>query len=485
MPQPTTEPHVAVIFGATGDLMKRKLLPAMYRMITETDVGEDTFVVGVARHALTNAEFRHMAEEALAEAGHRGPAIESWCQERMFYQPVAGNPDDYRDLAARIEAVETEHSLAGHRAFYLALPPPVVPGVVDRLSEAGLNRSRGWTRAVFEKPFGRDLASARKLNERIHQHFDESQVYRIDHYLGKETVQNLHTFRFANPIFETTWNRDRIQAVEITVAEDLGVGTRAGYYDHAGALRDMVQSHLTQLMTLVAMEPPSDFSADSIRNEKVQVLESIPGIDPAALVYGQYTAGMVNGEPVAGYRDEPGVGTGSNTATFAGLRIEIPNYRWAGVPFFLRTGKRLPRRTTQIALTYKQAPVCVFHGFADNCPLSPNVILLTLQPNEGFEVRFELKAPGDPPRVVSKPLYFDYEAEFDLIPDAYQTLLYDVMIGDQTLFVRADEVEESWRLYTPLLQQEIEVHPYPAGTWGPADTNRDLALWTDEWTMRG
>jgi glucose-6-phosphate 1-dehydrogenase len=348
----------------------------------------------------------------------------------------------------------------------------------------GLNRSPGWTRVVFEKPFGRDLESAQELNRLIHQRFDESQVYRIDHYLGKETVQNVYTFRFANPIFESTWNRDRIQAVEITVAEDLGVGTRAGYYDHAGALRDMVQSHLTQLLTLVAMEPPSDFSSDSIRDAKVQVLRSISGVDPAHIVYGQYAEGTVDGVPVAGYLDEPGVQPDSKTATFAGLRIDIPNYRWAGVPFFLRTGKRLPRRTTQVALTYKQAPICVFHGIADDCPLSPNVIVLTLQPDEGFEVRFELKAPGDPPRVVSKPLHFDYEAEFEIIPDAYQTLLYDVMIGDQTLFVRSDEVEESWRIYSPLLEQDIEAHPYPAGTWGPAETIRDLALWTDEWTMR-
>ena len=478
------DPHLFVIIGATGDLTRRKLLPALYRVITENGVGDRILLLGVAREPLSDEAFRKMAVEALRVAGYEGLEVRRWCEQSMHYQRLAEGVEGMSAVAARIETLEEETGIAGNRAFHLALPPRVVPDMIALLSAVGLNRSSGWTRIILEKPFGRDLESARDLNLRAHTHFEESQVYRIDHYLGKETVQNLLTFRFANPIFETTWNRDRIQAVEITVAEDLGVGTRAGYYDNAGVVRDMVQSHLTQLLTLVAMEAPSDFSADSIRNEKVQVLESIGTIDPRHVVYGQYTAGTLNGETTLGYRDEPGVASGSTTATFAGVRIEISNYRWQGVPFFLRTGKRLPRRTTQVALTYKPAPVCVFHGVPDDCPLNPNVILLTLQPNEGFEVRFELKAPGDPPRIVSKPLYFDYKAEFDVIPDAYQTLLFDVMTGDQTLLVRSDEVEESWRLYTPLLGSDIAVHPYPAGTWGPAATNRALALWTDEWTMR-
>ena len=478
------EPQLFVIFGATGDLMTRKLLPALYRVITENNVADKITILGVARHQITEDEFRTMAEDALIAAGHTGDEIASFCRHRMFYQPV-GDVEDFGRLEEAIAAIEAHSDGPRNRAFYLALPPRAVSGVVDRIGAAGLNKSTGWTRAVFEKPFGRDLESARALNVKIHKHFDESQVYRIDHYLGKETVQNLYTFRFANPLFESTWNRDRIQAVEITVAEDLGVGTRAGYYDNAGAVRDMMQSHMTQLLTLVAMEAPSSFNASSIRNQKVHVLESISGVDPAHTVYGQYGAGVIDGENVPGYLDEPGVSPDSKTPTFVGLQLHIPSYRWSGVPFFLRTGKRLPRRTTQVAITYKQAPVCVFHGVADDCPLSPNVILLTLQPNEGFEVRFELKAPGDPPRVLSKPMYFDYEAEFDVIPDAYQTLLHDVMVGDQTLFVRSDEVEESWRIWTPLLNTDLKLHPYAAGTWGPAETNKDLALWTDEWTMRG
>jgi len=465
--------------------MKRKLLPALYRVIAENGSGDAVHILGVARHPITEEDFREQARAALHEAGHAGSEIADWCTGRMFYEPVAGDPGDFHRLRDRIEQIEELRGLPQNRAFYHALPPGAVPHVIEGLGSAGLNRSEGWTRVVFEKPFGRDLESAKALNAKIHEQFDEDQIYRIDHYLGKETVQNLYTFRFANPIFESTWNRDRVEAVEITVAEDLGVGTRAGYYDHAGALRDMVQSHLTQLLTLVAMDAPSSFNATSIRNQKVHVLESISGVDLEHVVLGQYTAGVINKSMVPGYLDEPGVAEGSTTPTFAGLRLQIPSYRWSGVPFFLRTGKRLPRRTTQVALTYKQAPVCVFHGVADDCPLSPNVIVVTLQPDEGFEVRFELKAPGEPPRVLSKPLYFDYEAEFDVIPDAYQTLLFDVMIGDQTLFVRGDEVEESWRIYNPLLESNLEIHPYAAGTWGPAETNQDLALWNNEWTMRG
>ena len=475
--------HLFVIFGATGDLARRKLLPSLFRVITENGVADRIHLLGAARHQLSDDEFRTMAEEALSAAGHSGSEVRAWCAQRMFYESLEGS-DDFTRLAERIGSIESEHALPGNRAFYLALPPRVLPSVVERLGAAGLNESPGWTRIVIEKPFGRDLTSAKSLNTLLHDYFAEDQVYRIDHYLGKETVQNLLTFRFANPIFETTWNRDRIEAVEITVAEDLGVGTRAGYYDHAGVVRDMVQSHLTQLLTLVAMEPPSHFGADAIRDEKVQVLRSIQQVDPAHVVYGQYTAGSIGGRPLPGYLEEANVRPDSNIPTFAALRIDISNYRWAGVPFFLRTGKRLPRQTTQVALTYKRAPVCLFHGMADDCPMQPNVILLTLQPDEGFEVQFELKAPGDPPRVVSRPLHFDYEAEFDVIPDAYQTLLLDVITGDQTLFVRADEVEQAWRLYTPLLAEDIPLHPYPAGTWGPAQTNHDLALWNDEWTMR-
>jgi glucose-6-phosphate 1-dehydrogenase len=483
--QEQADRHLFVIFGATGDLTKRKLLPALYRVATENGVADRMVILGVAATEMSDDDFRSIAATSLHDAGIDDTESDAWCSHRVFYESITRDARNFDALASRVRQIERDMDLPGNRAFYLALPPGAVPGVIENLGASKLHHSsRGWTRVVIEKPFGHDLSSARELNYLIHRHFDEDQVYRIDHYLGKETVQNLLAFRFANPIFETTWNRDRLEAVEITVAEDLGVGSRAGYYDSAGALRDMVQNHLTQLMTLVAMEAPSGFNADAIRNEKVQVLESIKGIDPASVVYGQYTAGTINDEDVPGYLDEEGVAADSTTPTFVGAKLAIDSWRWQGVPFYLRTGKRLPMQTTQIAVTYKPAPVCLFHGTADDCAISPNIIVLTLQPDEGFEIRFELKAPGVED-VISKPMSFDYEEEFESIPDAYQTLLYDVMTGDQTLFVRADEVESSWALWAPILDREHVLHPYAAGTWGPAATNKMLALWTDEWTMRG
>ncbi len=476
--------HLFVVFGATGDLTSRKLLPSLYRIVTENGVAQRVTILGVSSQEIDDDAFRAIARQALEDAGFRDIDSDAWCEDRIFFHRVPRDADDFGSLAQRIRQIEHDLDLPGNRAFYLALPPVAFPEVIENLGRSGLNESPGWCRLVIEKPFGHDLASAQELNYLVHRHFEESQVYRIDHYLGKETVQNLLTFRFANPIFENTWNRDRLEAVEITVAEDLGVGTRAGYYDQAGVLRDMLQNHLTQLMTLVAMEAPSGFNADAIRNEKVQVLESIMRIDPQFVVYGQYTAGEMHGESVVGYQDEQGVADGSTTPTFVGVKVDIHSWRWQGVPFFLRTGKRLPERTTQIALTYKPAPVCLFHGVDDTCSTGPNVIVLTLQPDEGFELRFEVKTPGEE-GVLTKAMYFDYEEEFDRIPDAYQTLLFDVMTGDQTLFVRGDEVEASWRLWTPILElDDHPVHPYPAGTWGPAATNEELSLWTDEWTMR-
>jgi glucose-6-phosphate 1-dehydrogenase len=475
--------HLFVIFGATGDLTRRKLLPSLYRVINENGVADRAVILGVSSKEMTDHEFREIARTSLSDAGLEDTAADHWCDSRIFHQSVPRDAATYDALASRITEIERSLEMPGNRAFYLALPPGSFPGVIQRLGAAGLNTSPGWTRLVIEKPFGHDLESARELNQVVHQDYEESQVYRIDHYLGKETVQNLLTFRFANPIFETTWNRDRLEAVEITVAEDLGVGGRAGYYESAGVLRDMVQNHLTQLMTLIAMEAPSGFGANAIRNEKVQVLESIHGIDPGHVVFGQYAAGTVGGSEVPGYLEEDGVSPDSTTPTFVGMKVAIDTWRWQGVPFYLRTGKRLPRQTTQIAITYKPAPVCLFHGVNDECAIQPNVIVLTLQPNEGFEVRFEVKTPGNL-GVVSKPMHFDYEAEFAAVPDAYQTLIFDVIRGDQTLFVRSDEVEASWRLYTPLLDHDLPMHPYAAGTWGPAATNETLRLWTDEWTMR-
>jgi len=327
---------------------------------------------------------------------------------------------------------------------------------------------------VIEKPFGRDLDSARDLNEIVHAYFAESQVYRIDHYLGKETVQNLLVFRFANALFENSWNRDRVKHIQITVAEDLGIGTRAGYYETAGALRDMVQNHLTQVFTLIAMEPPVSFEAQAIRDEKVKVLRSITKIDPDAVVFGRYTAGELDGEQVAGYHDEAGVTADSTTETFVALRLDVDNWRWQGVPFYLRTGKRLPRRLTQIVVTFREPPV-YFFADSGSGQVHSNMLVITLQPDEGFQLFFDVKAPEDQLRLETRPFHFSYREAFGELPGAYETLIFDVLTGDQTLFVRGDEVEESWRLFTPLLGSHLELQPYEAGTWGPEASDR-LAL---------
>jgi glucose-6-phosphate 1-dehydrogenase len=381
---------------------------------------------------------------------------------------VAGG---YEDLAARVASLEDEYGLRGNRVFYMALPPQVLPDAVEGLGEAGLNRSAGWVRLVIEKPFGRDLESARDLNGLVHRYFAEEQVFRIDHYLGKETVQNLLVFRFANALFESSWNRDRIKHVQITVAEDLGVGTRAGYYDRSGALRDMVQSHLAQVFTLIAMEPPAAFEARAIRDEKVKVLQSIIEVARESVVFGRYTAGDIDGREVPGYHQEDGVEADSMTETFVGLRLDVDNWRWQGIPFYLRTGKRLARRLTQIVVTFREPPVCFF-DHKGSCEVHSNVLVITLQPDEGFQLLFDVKAPEDQLRLETRPFRFSYREAFGELPSAYETLIFDVLTGDQTLFVRGDEVEESWRLFTPLLDAGIEVHPYEAGTWGPEDADR-------------
>ncbi|MEA3510955.1 MAG: glucose-6-phosphate dehydrogenase, partial [Actinomycetota bacterium] len=319
----------------------------------------------------------------------------------------------------------------------------------------------------------------------VDEFFDESQVYRIDHYLGKETVQNLLSFRFANPMFESVWNRDRVESIEITVAEDLGVGPRAAYYESAGALRDMVQNHLTQVLALIAMEPPISFDADQIRTEKVKVIEAIAPIQRDNVVYGQYDAGEIDGAAVPGYREEEDVAPDSRTPTFAGLKLEIDTWRWTGVPFYLRTGKRLPKRLTQIAVTFQQPPHCIFHGRRDSCVVNSNVLLITLQPDEGFTLSFNVKAPGGTFALDSQVLSFSHDDVYGRLPDAYQTLILDIIEGDQTLFVRSDEVDASWRLYDPLLGYDPEPHRYAAGTWGPAVLDKTLALGGEAWTGDG
>jgi glucose-6-phosphate 1-dehydrogenase len=467
MPRHAAEPCVFVIFGATGDLARRKILPALYTLHNQKKT-PGCIILGVTRTAeIDDAKFRAMAVEALTAEGCPEDDVKRWTDATLFYQPINnGTPDDFRALAGRIGELEQSHQVPGNRAFYIALPPAAFADTIAGLAAAGLCRSSGWTRLVVEKPFGRDLQSAQQLNAIVHEGFLESQVYRIDHYLGKETVQNLLVFRFANAFFESLWNRSHVQSVQITVAEELGVEQRAGYYEQAGALRDMIQSHLTQLVSLVAMEVPADMDADAIRFEKVKAVRSIASIDPDEIVFGQYAPGDIDGKPVSGYRDEPGVAGDSSTETFVALRLEVDTWRWQGVPFYVRTGKRLPRRLTEIVLNMRQPPVSLFEPF-DACRLSSNTLVLRVQPDEGFVLTFDVKAPGDPFRLATEPLHFNYHEAFGTIPEAYQTLLLDVIEGDQTLFVHADEVEASWRLYTPVLESSRPVFPYAAGTWGP------------------
>ncbi len=472
------EKHLFVIFGATGDLTARKLLPSLYEMISQQGMGERCRILGVATSQITEEQFRSRARAALAGAGPKNGDVAAWCERAVHYQCIQSG---YEALAQRIAALEAEHQMPGNRVFYLALPPSAFPVAIEGLGEANLGRSAGWTRLVIEKPFGRDLPSAVRLNSLLHRHFHEGQVYRIDHYLGKETVHNLLVFRFANALFESSWNRERVKNVQITVAEDLGLEDRAGYYEQAGAVRDMMQSHLTQVFTLIAMEPPASFAADAIRDEKVKVLRSITHIDPREVVFGRYTAGRVGGVEVPGYLDEEGVADDSTTETLVALRLNVDNWRWKHVPFHLRTGKRMTRRLTEIAVTFHEPPVCLF---GEGCTVHSNVLVIALQPDEGFQLFIDVKAPEDEMKLETIPLDFRYRERYGPLPEAYTTLLYDILTGDQTLFVRADEVEESWRLYTPLLETRPEIQPYEAGTWGPELADRLPGRSGDFWIVR-
>jgi len=477
-----TAPATIVVLGGTGDLMHRKLLPALFRLAEQGLLHERTHIVGAARAKDQDDQgFRTWAREALRDAGLDAARSTRWCEECVHYQTVgAGQPDDYRALASRLEALEKAAGLPANRVLYLALPPQAFPGTITGLGQAGLNHSAGWTRLVIEKPFGRDLATGRDLNQLVHGYFDESQVYRIDHYLGKETVQNLLVFRFSNPIFETLWNRDRVESVQITVAEHVGIEGRAGYYEQAGVLRDMIQNHLTQLLTLVAMEVPSAFEADAIRNEKVKVLRALAPIVHERVAWGQYVAGLIDGQAVPGYRQEPGVAPDSETETFVAMRLEISNWRWHGVPFYLRAGKRLARRMTQIVVTFRRPPVSVFRTYGIES-IHRNVLVITIQPDEGFELGFEVKAPGQGIALQTQRLQFRYAESFSPLPEAYETLLMDVLNGDQTLFVRADEVEAAWSFYAPVLEQPPPVEFYAAGTWGPPAAARLLQQDGQRW----
>ncbi len=488
------EPCLFVIIGVTGDLTHRKLMPALIHLRANDSFSDQVCILGCARGSgFDDQKFRDFAnsvfDEMLKTKDRNGikpeqeGKIRDWLKKAFFYEPIdQGGTQDYKDLLSKIEKIEKEGNLPGDRIYYLALPPQVFAPTIEALGESGLNKSPGWTRIVIEKPFGHDLTSAQELNKLVHKYYDESQVYRIDHYLGKETVQNLLAFRFGNAMFESLWNRDRIEHVEITAAETIGVEKRADYYEKAGAIRDMVQNHITQLVALTAMEVPGAFDAQAIRYEKIKVLRSIAPISPDDVVFGQYAAGEEDGKQVQGYREEPGVAPQSQTETFAALRLRINNWRWQGVPFFLRTGKRLKKHTTQIAITFRCPPVTLFQDMAD-CRMQPNTLVIKIQPEEGFDLSFEVKIPGDEIRLQQHHMRFDYEEAFGEPPDGYQTLLLDVVQGDQTLFLHADEVEASWKVYTPLFAYQFRPHPYPAGSWGPEESETLLQKHGAEWNI--
>ena len=470
------DPHLFVIFGGTGDLAERKLLPSLFRLISDEAAGDRCVVLGVSRQDVGDAAYRDWARAALVDSGIGQEAVQRWAETNLHHQALDGSAAGFESLRKRIEEIEAEHGLPGNRVFYLAIPPGAFAPTIEGLGGSGLNRSAGWARVVVEKPFGTDLESARALNELLLSQFEEGQIYRIDHYLGKATVQNLLTFRFTNPMFESLWNRDRVSRVEITVAEDLGIGGRAGYYERAGVVRDMVQNHLTQLLALVAMEPPNVFDADRIRDEKVKVVTAVAPIDTADVVYGRYEAGTHDGEEVPGYLDEAGVSPDSTTPTFVGIRLFVDTWRWQGIPFLLRTGKRLPQRSTHITVTFREPALCVFHGRRDDCVHEPDVLLIILEPDEGFSLRFNVKSPAEDTTIDTQSLHFRYSDVYGNLPDAYQTLILDILEGDQTLFVRADEVEASWRLYDPLLEMTPKLVAYAAGTWGTPEMDQGVPL---------
>ena len=498
--KPVPEPFTLVIFGASGDLANRKLLPAVFGLFADGLLPREFDIVGYARTPKTDEEFRAETREAVL----RSPRAKSLTDEawagfagRLHY--ISGQYDDaasFRLLASRLDALAAGQKRPSNCLFYLATPPNVCVPIVDCLAAAGLARAGGrappWSRIVIEKPFGRDLASARDLNAGLLRSFAEHQVFRIDHYLGKETVQNILVLRFANSIFEPIWNQKYVDHVQITVAETVGVEGRGSYYEQAGALKDIVQNHMMHLVCLVAMEPPLSLDADAVRDEKVKVLRALRPIPPQCLPEGvvraQYASGKVGGRTVPGYREEPDVAPDSAVETFVAMKTFIDNWRWAGVPFYLRTGKRMPVRVTEIAVHFKAIPRVLF-GAPPRGPLPPNVLAMRIQPNEGISMRFEVKAPGHAMHIHPFQMDFGYVEAFRREPpEAYERLILDAALGDSTLFTRGDEVEAAWAFLEPVFtgcrQAPVRDLPaYAAGSWGPKEADDLLAADGREWTI--
>jgi glucose-6-phosphate 1-dehydrogenase len=474
-------PTTLVIFGATGDLCRRKLLPALYNLAHEGALPERFNMIGVSRRDQSDDEFRNQARESIQQFSRRTPDAQVLEEllGRMGYLDVPfDDTPGYEKIGARMDELDEEAGQPLNRVYYLSTAPEFFPVITEAIRANGLHRSdQVDVRAVIEKPFGTDLASARKLQDVVHDAFRERQVFRIDHYLGKETVQNVMAFRFANYMFEPVWNRNYIDHIQITAAEDIGIGTRAGYYDSAGALRDLVQNHMLQLLSLVCMEPPASFEANKVRDEKVKVLQAIEPPTPEQVaemtVRARYTSGMANGEEARGYVEEEGVPADSHTETYAALLLEVHNWRWAGVPIVLRTGKRLARKVTEIAVQLKPVPHLAFAS-KGSVGVQPNQLILTVQPNEGVSLLLEAKIPGPTMRIRPVNMEFLYGTSFmSQSPEAYERLILDAMRGDATLFTRNDEVDAQWSIIDPILQAWHAGSPplveYEAGTPGPVE----------------
>jgi len=481
-----------IIFGATGDLTKRKLIPALFEMYSEQMLPEKFNILGVTRGDMSDKDFRRRMKEANEEFGKRKSNSDSWeeFENHLHCCPIDYDErNSFENLKKTIESAESKYELPHNRLFYLSVPPSAYLPIVKQLGAVNLNippEENTWVRIIIEKPIGYDLESAKELNDEIGEYFTEDQVFRIDHFLGKETVQNLLAFRFANGIFEPIWNRNYIDHVQITAAETVGVEGRGGYYENSGALRDMIQNHLLQVFAHIAMEAPARFDADTFRDEKVKVFDSVKPISTDEVdniaVRAQYSRGTLNGKEVPGYKEEDGVDKNSLTESYAALKLYVDNWRWAGVPFYLRTGKRMATQVSEVMLVFKQAPHQIFQSFGniDGEELDANILAIRLQPDEGMSLRFGAKVPGQGMKIKPVTMEFDYETAFKAkLGDAYERLLLDAMQGDAALFARRDGVEASWRIIMPVLEawnnsNEKKLPTYEAGSWGPKEAEELL-----------
>ncbi len=476
-------PCSLVIFGASGDLTHRKLIPALFDLFKKHLLPSSFNLVGLSRSRVSDEEFKEKLKESLRESepGLSHSLWESFSRNFHYLSGGYDDPQTYQELSKILGELDKKNGTLGNRIYYLSTPPNVFETILVHLGATGLAREeKGYARVVIEKPFGRDLKSAKELNGKVRESFKENQVYRIDHYLGKETVQNLLIMRFGNSIFEPIWDRRYVDHVQITAAEDLGVGSRAGYYESSGVLRDMFQNHLLQVLSLVAMEPPVDFAADPIRDEKLKVLQSIHPFKGDTIhqfaARGQYGPGFLAGEKVPGYREEPGVDPKSNTPTFAAVKLHLDTWRWHGVPFLLRSGKRMPKRATEVAIQFKQPPNLLFKGNLSE--MAPNILVVRIQPDEGITLKFETKVPGITLEARTVNMDFRYNTTFvEGTSEAYERLLLDCMLGDATLFIRGDETEAAWGALMPIFDEWESKPPeeafpnYEAGTWGPVSAD--------------